>query len=102
MFETVSPREYADWGRHLSRFPPGEDRRTHYLLAQICVMIASVFYKDPSVDIFKFAPWLQTAQERKRVKYDKNETFFQKMYAGIYDSLGLYDVPIEPEDDPQE
>ena len=85
------------WGKHLHDHPLNSDNRTHFLLAQLYVLIYSFMTKKDAakITIYDVAPWLRSKEEWKRINEKKHQLGVEKKYSEMYSLLGLYDIDLD-------
>ena len=102
----MAPQEMSLWSHHLKKHPLNEDRRLHYLIAQLWVVLAQYASryskKKYKFSVYDVAPWLKgTAEEQERLtrsRQRREESQIKQQYALFYESMGMKDVLKEETD----
>ena len=107
MFERISPREFSLWSRHLAEYPLGEDRRLHYIVSAIWVLLmkwSGASKQGESLTIYDVAPWLESNEIKKKkleIQEKKAEATTERLTGMMYGSWGIYEF-IDPSTIPVE
>ena len=89
--EKVTPAEMAEWSRHLQIHPLNEDRRLHYLIAQLIIVLMRVNGNDKEnkITVYDIAPWIRSPKEAERAAQVETDLFIGDLYARAFRNIGI-------------